>query len=332
MTFMLKIILQSLIFKILPPVAGHIISNSLTLTISEQPSITLILTGVSPSGLSSSFNASQNGTFYPAIAPSQSNHITAVPESNKRPENSQYDGLASCTLGSAACRSAGVDLSLYGKGMMEIPDECVLWDETCSGNRTLALDEFFTDTVLNITYDICFTQEEICKYHPPDQAEGFDKIRDFMRSPQCVSSANEWGSLFDIDQKSLTRSLLGATASEQSGSCCWQCSLSTYNVDIYYWPEPDVDTSCLSIVGDIVNPLGFGATTISDGPTYWGCTPKTPLTVYNAEAEVGGPDNGEIVQSIITTALLVNYGSIRYKEYVINPWHESRCDYEHSEF
>lgn len=37
------------------------------------------------------------------------------------------------------------------------------------------------------------------------------------------------------------------------------------NVDVYYWPGPNANTSCQSIIGNRVNPPDYGATTDSLG-------------------------------------------------------------------
>ena len=71
--------------------------------------------------------------------------------------------------------------------------------------------------------------------------------------------------------------------------CCGSCEMNVQNVDIYYWPEPNVNTSCLSIIGDSVRPVDYGATrsvwtdgteTVND--TYWGCDAKTS-TIYETD-------------------------------------------------
>ena len=49
-------------------------------------------------------------------------------------------------------------------------------------------------------------------------------------------------------------------ASGANPSCCGVCETNVDNVEIYYWPKPDVNTSCLSIIGDSIRPIDFGAT------------------------------------------------------------------------
>lgn len=317
MTFIFNVIFYLFVFGIRELIAGHILPGPQTL-LRRAPYTTTraIASGPTAGTLTRVSNSFQNITLHTPLSQSHSN---------------QYNGLGSCTLGVSSCSAAGVDLTYYGTAMKELPDECLLWDDSCSGNRTLALKEFFNESIWEVRQNACFMEYERCKYNPPGQAEAFSKIKNYLRSPQCVSNAVEYGISFDVGASSISSQLLAAT-SGLPGSCCWQCELSTSNVDIYYWPEPDANTSCLSIVGDAVNPLGLGATT-DNGVTYWGCKPKTPLTVYNAELAIGGPPGAAmIVQSIITTAMVRTYGGIKYKQRVVNPWSSQGCGYEASEF
>ena len=52
---------------------------------------------------------------------------------------------------------------------------------------------------------------------------------------------------------------------------CGTCNVGGPNVDVYYWPQTSVNTSCLSIIGPTPSPPLAGATT-SNGLTYWGST------------------------------------------------------------
>ena len=79
-------------------------------------------------------------------------------------------------------------------------------------------------------------------------------------------------------------------------------------VDVYYWPQPGADTSCLSIVGDATMPPLQNATTITSlsgtgwtTVTYWGCTP------------LPGAD-------YLTTAQMATVDGSSFKSYRVNPW------------
>ena len=90
------------------------------------------------------------------------------------------------------------------------------------------------------------------------------------------------------------------------------CVAIAGTVDVYYWPEPDVDTSCLSIIEEASMPLlqdatisttsvsGTGWTTV----TYWGCTAQT----------------GFYQGSYLTTAQMATIDGLSFKSFLINPW------------
>ena len=93
------------------------------------------------------------------------------------------------------------------------------------------------------------------------------------------------------------------------------CFAIVGTVDVYYWPEPDVDTACLSIIGEATMPLlqdatistlsitGTGWTTV----TYWGCTAQT----------------GFYKGSYLTTAQMATIDGLSFKSFRINPWSAS---------
>lgn len=82
-----------------------------------------------------------------------------------------------------------------------------------------------------------------------------------------------------------------------------------YTVEVFYWPDPNADKSCLSIVEDTAYPLDMGATVGQQSETYWACTLRTPTT-------------GE---SIVTTASLEVYSQTTLKVHMVNPWHPQDC-------
>ena len=80
-------------------------------------------------------------------------------------------------------------------------------------------------------------------------------------------------------------------------------------LDIYYWPEPNADSSCLSVVGNTVNPPQQGATTSCFSGqgcvTYWG-------------ADLCCQPNGE--HYIQTTATWTTINGIAFKNPLFDPW------------
>ena len=233
-------------------------------------------------------------------------------------------------------------------------DQCLLWDSSCSGNRTLAIDEFFNTTEGLLLNNLCFSQfssgvpsgdtdisipeervgssvididdvvpSDCKKYNPPERLSEWQDIKSWMRSSGCVSAQNEWtkeGGQGDYN-----------ISSEVTPSCCGLCNVGAENVDLYYWPEPGVNTSCLSIVGASVNPIAYGATTgavgDSEAGTYWACSAKIPATSTYTYAGTNSAD-AETITSVyptITTAAITTIGSLAVKVPLINPWASSPC-------
>lgn len=153
------------------------------------------------------------------------------------------------------------------------------------------------------------------KYNPPDRLSEWQDRKSWMRSPGCVSARNEWTKMGGKDPVN--------PPSYVTPFCCGECTVEAETVDLYYWPEPDVNRSCLSIVGTDVNPLIYGATTGMS--TYWACSLKIPSTsIYTYPGTK--PEAAESitsVYSIITTAEISTAGSLPVKISLINPWSSS---------
>lgn len=218
------------------------------------------------------------------------------------PSDSSNNGVRRiCLLGETDCDKRPVTKTQDGPSLnVSIDDECLLWDGSCSGNRTHALYDFFGNTRQIIKEFNCFVYDwaNCSDYHSPERLSQFHKAKTWMRSPSCFSRKVEY------------EQMQGNTwpARLHGESCCGQCFIDAEDVDVFYWPEPDVDTSCLSIVGDYAEKFGAGATTGSDG-LYWGCHARHPVSG----------------QSIITTATVAVVNSIKVKEYLFNPWNSIDC-------
>ena len=98
-------------------------------------------------------------------------------------------------------------------------------------------------------------------------------------------------------------------ATTTADACGAECNLAAFEVNIYYWPEPDANTSCLSTVGDNYSVPLQGVTTDSYGSLYWGCTTQNSLS---------GP-------VYVTTAVATTIGDNLVKESLFNPWHSVAC-------
>ena len=233
-------------------------------------------------------------------------------------------------------------------------DQCLLWDTSCSGNRALAMDEFFNTTEGLLFDNLCFSQfssgvpagdtdisipeepvgssvvdiddvipSDCKKYNPPERLSEWQDIKSWMRSSGCVLAQKEWTKGGGQGAYNIS--------SEVTPSCCGLCNVGAENVDLYYWPEPGVNTSCLSVVGASVNPIAYGATTgvvgDSEAGTYWACSAKVPATSTYTYAGTNSADAETItsVYPIITTASITTIGSLAVKVSLINPWFSSPC-------
>ncbi len=87
------------------------------------------------------------------------------------------------------------------------------------------------------------------------------------------------------------------------------CMVIVGTVDVYYWPEPGADTSCLSIIGNATMPLLQNATTTTTSLSYTGWT---TVTYWGCIPEPGA--------SYLTTAQMTTVDGLPFKSYMVNPW------------
>ena len=216
-----------------------------------------------------------------------------------------------------------------------LDEMCVLWDSSCSGNRTTAIEKFFRSTV-DFGGNPCFEQtpggdSSACvTYNPPARLLEWEKIKRWMRSSQCSSALDVYDELNETGHGTSERFYPDVS------TCCLRCYIQAENVDLYYWPEPDADTSCLSIIGGSVRPLDYGATKVSvsvlhqltqrvDIVTYWGCTAstlKTDILTYKGYLTTWNS------RETMTTAKISTIGSLTVKLSAFNPWSSALCPQE----
>ena len=259
-----------------------------------------------------------------------------------------YEDIKSgfCDLADSFCSFKDANGTIRKASPVDMNDQCMLWDNSCSGNKTLAMERFFNaafpdeyiqrgNSILdNECFALNWTNNSDCvTYNPPDRLLEWEKMRDWMRSSHCVSAAEEWqnmtghpwGFIFD-DGLNVSYSDWYASRKqiEPVPSCCGLCLFMAQNVDIYYWPEPDADILYLSTIGGRVRPLDYGATTTTQtiyGPdnlwltyvyTYWACITtgsKLPGSTFT--------DLKIVIVSII--------GGLAVKIPLYNPWSPSPC-------
>lgn len=185
-------------------------------------------------------------------------------------------------------------------------DICVLWDPSCQGNKTLAAEEFFgpgrvnsSGTMSDLLLDPCFNGQGTdasgtnctSSLLNPASASFSSAAKSYMREPQCFQ---DYKSAYPASSRAID-------------VCCGTCYIYGPNVDVYYWPDPKADTSCLSIIGSDVIPLDAGAQTDGAGVVYWAAS----TNLY------------DIYVPTVTTALITTINGIVVKEAIANPWDAS---------
>ena len=228
----------------------------------------------------------------------------------------------------------------------------VLWDTSATSNRSRAMIDFFSavgpeDALAasaqdgnQIFLNECFMQPDQnpkCKQNETQTyQEELQSLKSWMRSPSCTSSKNEYAA-----GPHSTASLLAGfiTTIANEARCCDNCAVSGKNVDLYYWPDPMADVSCLSIVGEYNNSQASdaGATTDPyDGSTYWGClitqvhAPSTRIR-HIPPTGPGGPARkttdfkAYTIDFTATTAKLTQVGPVWIKQYLSDPWAPDVC-------
>lgn len=230
-----------------------------------------------------------------------------------------------CIVGDCAnYPNATKTVDQYGSvGVPNLDKLCVLWNTSCPGDLTIARNEFFSNTSEALCSNECF-QKQPTEFSVPNSLEGcydiessqqllqFGQAKAWMRSPQCLSDQAVWSSSMPYLAVDLPNGDLGAAY------CCAKCGISVKNVDIYYWPEVDVDTSCLNIIGNSTNPLDYGATTTSQEYAWIGRSSSTlSLTTYWG---CMGQDS-----SVTTTAYITQINSLKVKASSYNPWSPPPC-------
>ena len=138
----------------------------------------------------------------------------------------------------------------------------MLWDSSCSGNKTEALDEFFNNngTMFGLVYR-AWEYYEVNRKLSGIPPENNSKIRSWMRDPDCRSSFLEWHTenpdqtIWTYTDRAENKDVLSTmdwnsvASTPSNAGCCDICELVGGNVDVYYWPVPGANTDCLASVG-----------------------------------------------------------------------------------
>ena len=181
-----------------------------------------------------------------------------------------------CSITDKYCSYNGTDRNPDG-----LSDQCMLWDSICPGNQTLAIDQFFGKTQEYLYENVCFTgdgdevvQSNCTRQNTPARYSEFGRIKSWMRSSKCIASQGVYQKAHPTpDTEGMHGEKRGYEKRDTSsrghndgrGTCCGICNIEAGNVDVYYWPGSNANESCLSIIGNSVNPPDYGATTDSLG-------------------------------------------------------------------
>ena len=245
-----------------------------------------------------------------AASPSQAHSITPAPFQTTTPEHKPNPTSihgSECLLQEAHCSLRGP-----GHSLDDLKDGCVLWDTSCSGNRSLATKHFYGSIMHGLKKNKCFydSSPDCTKNNPLGRMSAFDKAKEWMRSSQCDAESPSI-----IELKGTENADLVKENSFLNQTCCDNCQVAVDRVDIYYWPSPHADTSCLSIIGDGESDLAVGATT-ENSDIYWACTS------WSSSQGQSGPGS----PVIITTATLTTIASLTFRTHLCNPWINSPCE------
>ena len=218
---------------------------------------------------------------------------------------------------------------------ISLAEQCILWNSSCKGDVESAAQNFFENMVM-LDEKPCWKGStnvslHCADYEPAETMSAMSRIKDWMRSSECISRMIAWnGPVTTTLTSAATMDVITTSMATAFGeTCCGLPIIEAQNVDVYYWPEPGSNTACLSIIGSTVNPLSYGATTGS-GPAYWGCTAKEPKTSVSTSFldSPGTKDSWTLVtdiQSIITTAQITSVNSLTFKYPLVDPWFPPDC-------
>ena len=204
---------------------------------------------------------------------------------------------------------------------------CVLWEETCHGNASLAVEDLFGDLDTAITCASNQTEQSCDRSGNLGGLQYADAFEKWMRSTACVAKASQWN-------KNHPGNLTNYQVSNES--CCGLCEVHGAGVELFYWPQPDADYSCLDIIGTSELALDAGATTTTDRIgypiTYWGCTLRNPVgaysdtyTAYSGSKPYTTWFDVHSGSSVVQTARLTESSGYKWRMPLVNPWDPPDC-------
>ena len=144
---------------------------------------------------------------YPTATSSAPAHYSHPPYPNtSETRNQSYDQIpgvyvplpaeeiGACSITDKYCTYNGTARNPDG-----LRDQCLLWDETCSGNQTLAVNRFFGQTRGYLYDNVCFTadaadvvESNCTRQNTSARSAEFKRIKNWMRSSQCIDRQGEY--------------------------------------------------------------------------------------------------------------------------------------------
>lgn len=151
--------------------------------------------------------------------------------------------IGACSITDKYCTYNGTARNADG-----LKNQCLLWDDTCSGNQTLAIDHFFGQTRAFLFENVCFTGDgsesvasNCTRQNTPARFTEFERIKNWMRSPQCITGQGLYQKVHPtLDTEGMRGEKCGYEKRDNStgerryggGTCCGTCNIEAGNVDI----------------------------------------------------------------------------------------------------
>jgi len=295
------------------------------------PTFGLQLSLSSSNGSAFARNSSGNyTTSKPKIPPSITSINTALDRINNQPI--AHDNVGDSYANLLASQLAGhAPVGNYHPVSVRSDFLCLLEsglkpNVTCPGDHAAATAHFFNETIYQLFYDRCFgpntetSSSNICTGTALETAKSstsvWSLVKAFMRNTACETAykavdATPLPNMEAFKGDTLWRGRIGNMVAETGYCQCGirgSCVIGGGNVDVYYWPSPHANTSCLSVVGNSVEHDILAGATVhtygsasTDSVTYWGYT--TP-----------GYDG------VITTSVYTKINGVPFKYPNMNPW------------
>ena len=122
--------------------------------------------------------------------------LNDIPDLGKEGALANYEHIKSgyCAINDDFCSFKASNGTITEAIPTNLSDQCLLWDDSCSGNKTAAIEKFFDTVIRPRTFGVCpsllcsycfqqrFVKRSDCeKYNPPGRLSELHEIKDWMR-------------------------------------------------------------------------------------------------------------------------------------------------------